>query len=150
MVQRGNTTQISMLETEIAKLQRTLDTARIGYHAMQRQYQDQQAASETLRNALRAKEAEVQHAADVAAAHLAEARRHAAAREAADAQAAQLEDELAVAHGDWKEVRAQRPNSRGEPLSGPQTTEVWIGTEYTEHKERREYFGRLRQKPTWT
>ncbi|KZV94691.1 hypothetical protein EXIGLDRAFT_672787 [Exidia glandulosa HHB12029] len=106
--ERGNTTQISMLETEIAKLQRHLDTARVGYQSMQRQYQDQMAATEALRNALRTKEAEVQHAADVAAHHLSEARRHAAAREAADAQAAQLEDELQVARETAQSVLEQK------------------------------------------
>ncbi|EJD49563.1 hypothetical protein AURDEDRAFT_84647 [Auricularia subglabra TFB-10046 SS5] len=106
--ERGNAAQIGLLEQEVSKLQRAIDTARVGYQTMQKQYQDQTAAAETLRNALHAKEVEVQRAAEMASLHLSEARRHAAAREAADAQAAQLEEELSIAREAMQSVLEQR------------------------------------------
>lgn len=39
--QRQNSTQISALESEIAKLQKSLDNARTSYQSLQKQYQEQ-------------------------------------------------------------------------------------------------------------
>ncbi|KAH7102837.1 hypothetical protein BKA62DRAFT_742877 [Auriculariales sp. MPI-PUGE-AT-0066] len=83
---RSNTTQINMLEQEILKLQRALEASCNGYQSIQKQFQDQIASIESLRNALRAKEVDVH-----------EARRYAGQRELAEAHAAQLEEELAIA-----------------------------------------------------
>ena len=40
-MQRQNSTQIAALESEIAKLQKSLDTARASYQSLQKQYQEQ-------------------------------------------------------------------------------------------------------------
>ncbi len=41
LFQRQNTTQIAALESEIAKLQKSLDSARSSYQSLQKQYQEQ-------------------------------------------------------------------------------------------------------------
>jgi len=65
------------------------------------------AIADSLRNALRAKEADVQYAADLAQEHAADARRHQTARELSDAQAAQLEEELNIAREAFNGIAAQ-------------------------------------------
>ena len=40
-MKRQNSTQIAALESEIAKLQKSLDTARASYQSLQKQYQEQ-------------------------------------------------------------------------------------------------------------
>ncbi|KAI9511906.1 hypothetical protein F5148DRAFT_181687 [Russula earlei] len=57
--ERSNQTQISALESEIAKVQRILDNSRTMYNSLQRQYQEQLNESEDLRNTLRRKDEEI-------------------------------------------------------------------------------------------
>ncbi|KZV67327.1 hypothetical protein PENSPDRAFT_688229 [Peniophora sp. CONT] len=53
---RSSSQQISALENEVSKLQKNLDSSRQAYNNLQRQYQEQLAESEALRNQMRRKD----------------------------------------------------------------------------------------------
>ncbi|KAH9957150.1 hypothetical protein BC827DRAFT_1227861 [Russula dissimulans] len=57
--ERSNQTQIAALESEITKVQKTLDNSRTMYNSLQKQYQEQLNESEDLRNTLRRKDEEI-------------------------------------------------------------------------------------------
>ncbi|KAI0298052.1 hypothetical protein B0F90DRAFT_1810993 [Multifurca ochricompacta] len=57
--ERLNQTQITALESEIAKVQKTLDSSRTMYNSLQKQYQEQLNESEDLRNMLRRKDEDI-------------------------------------------------------------------------------------------
>lgn len=65
--EKQNSTQILALESEIAKLQKSLDNSRTAYQSLQKQYQEQCAESERYRNALRRRDEEIKDLQEAAA-----------------------------------------------------------------------------------
>ncbi|KAF7972429.1 hypothetical protein HWV62_17996 [Athelia sp. TMB] len=95
--ERQNSTQISALESEIAKLQKSLDNARASYQSLQKQYQEQCAESERYRNNLRRKDAEIKDHVDAAALQALELHKYLREHDTYEERLAQLEAELGVA-----------------------------------------------------
>jgi chromosome segregation ATPase len=71
--QKQNQTQISALEAEIAKLQKSTDTMRAAYQSLQKQYQEQCSESERHRESLRRRDTEIKEYLDAAGLHTVEA-----------------------------------------------------------------------------
>ncbi|KAG6898670.1 hypothetical protein C0993_005247 [Termitomyces sp. T159_Od127] len=96
--ERQNMTQIAQLELEIAKVTKTLEHARSTYTSLQRQYQEQCAASERYRDDLRQREELVRSLRDAASLHEMETAKWVKEHESYEARILLLEDELSIAH----------------------------------------------------
>ncbi|KAA1476250.1 hypothetical protein DENSPDRAFT_827117 [Dentipellis sp. KUC8613] len=95
--ERQNGQQIAALEAEIAKVQRSLESSRSSYQALQRQYAEQLSQSEELRNNLRRKDQEIKDYRDAAALQAIEAHKWSKEHDAFMERIHTLEDELASA-----------------------------------------------------
>ncbi|KAH7918023.1 hypothetical protein BV22DRAFT_1134916 [Leucogyrophana mollusca] len=71
--ERTNSTQIALLNSEIAELQKSLENMRTSYQSLQKQYQEQCAESERYRNHLCRRDESIKDYADAAALHVLEA-----------------------------------------------------------------------------
>ncbi|KAG6901448.1 hypothetical protein C0995_011782 [Termitomyces sp. Mi166 len=96
--ERQNMTQIAQLELEIAKVTKALEHARTTYTSLQRQYQEQCAASERYRDDLRQREELIRSLRDSASLHEMETAKWAKEHESYESRILQLEDELSIAH----------------------------------------------------
>ncbi|KAH7929218.1 hypothetical protein BV22DRAFT_1125979 [Leucogyrophana mollusca] len=92
-----NSTQIAALESEIAKLQKSLENARTSYQSLQKKYQEQCAESERYRNHLRRRDESIKDYADTAALHVFEAAKWDREHERYEEHLAHAAGELAVA-----------------------------------------------------
>ncbi|KAG6888315.1 hypothetical protein C0992_008849 [Termitomyces sp. T32_za158] len=90
--------EIAQLELEIAKVTKTLEHARSTYTSLQRQYQEQCAASERYRDDLRQREELVRSLRDAASLHEIETAKWGKEQESYEARVLLLEDELSIAH----------------------------------------------------
>ncbi|KAF8626934.1 hypothetical protein AX17_006434 [Amanita inopinata Kibby_2008] len=112
MKERQNMTQIAALEAEIAKVTRALDHARATYASLQKQYQEQCAASEKYRDDLRIREDAIRNLRESATLHEFEAAKWAREHESYEERLAQLEAELSVA----QQAHAQLDEQKQENL----------------------------------
>ncbi|KAH0584820.1 hypothetical protein H2248_008098 [Termitomyces sp. 'cryptogamus'] len=96
--ERQNMTQIAQLELEIQKVTKALEHARSTYTSLQRQYQEQCAASERYRDDLRQREELIRSLRDAASLHEMETTKWAKEHESYEARFALLEDDLSIAH----------------------------------------------------
>ncbi|KAL0067787.1 hypothetical protein AAF712_005227 [Marasmius tenuissimus] len=106
--ERTNTNQISTLENEIGKLNRQLDHSKTTYQSLQRQYQEQCAASEKYRDELRQRDRTIQTLTDAASMHDLEQNKFGREREALDLRITQLEDQLEEALTAHRELEEQK------------------------------------------
>ncbi|KAL1949543.1 hypothetical protein VTO73DRAFT_8424 [Trametes versicolor] len=95
--ERQNSTQIAALETEIMKLQKTLDTARSSYQSLQKQYQEQCTESERYRNQLRRRDQEIKDLQDAAQMQSIETQKWLREQSNYEERIASLEEELLIA-----------------------------------------------------
>ncbi|KAG6840390.1 hypothetical protein C0991_007020 [Blastosporella zonata] len=110
--ERQNMTQIGSLEVEIAKVTKGLEHARSTYTSLQRQYQEQCAASERYRDELRQREEVIRSLRDAASLHEMENAKWTKEHESYEARIAMLEDELAIA----QQAHAQLDEQKQENL----------------------------------
>ncbi|KAH9481181.1 hypothetical protein JR316_0005701 [Psilocybe cubensis] len=92
-----NMTQIAALEAEVAKVQKALDSAKATYSSLQRQYQEQCAASERYRDELRKREETIRSLKDAVSLHEIETGKWIKEHETYEDRIAQLEIELSAA-----------------------------------------------------
>ncbi|KAI0039597.1 hypothetical protein FA95DRAFT_1654138 [Auriscalpium vulgare] len=95
--ERTNLVQISVLETEIAKVQKSLDTSRSSYTSLQKQYAEQLSEAEDLRNSIRRKDDELKESREGMALQSLENSKLAKEHDAFEDRFALLEQELAIA-----------------------------------------------------
>ncbi|KAK6996519.1 hypothetical protein R3P38DRAFT_3329523 [Favolaschia claudopus] len=95
--ERQNNTQIGALEAEVAKISKQLETSKMSYNNLQRQYVDQCARAEKYRDDLREREELVRSMRDAAGLTQIEIARFAKEHEAYEERIGQLEMELSVA-----------------------------------------------------
>lgn len=86
-----------MLESEIAKLQKSLETARASYQSLQKQYQEQCAESERYRNTLRRRDEEIKDHKEAASLQQIEAAKWAREQANYEDRIAFIESELTIA-----------------------------------------------------
>ncbi|KAF8577772.1 UPF0014-domain-containing protein [Ramaria rubella] len=106
--ERQNIQQIQVLESELAKLQKTLDSSRALYQNLQKQYAEQCAESEKYRNSLRRKDQETKELEDSAQLHQIEVQKWNHQREALEAAHSITEQELAIARQAQTELEDQK------------------------------------------
>ncbi|KAF8519575.1 hypothetical protein JB92DRAFT_3112335 [Gautieria morchelliformis] len=106
--ERQNIQQIQVLESELSKLQKTLDSSRTLYQNLQKQYAEQCAESEKYRNSLRRKDQERKELEDTAQLHQMEVQKWGQQREALEAAHLVTEQELAVARQAQTELEDQK------------------------------------------
>ncbi|KAL5504361.1 hypothetical protein ACEPAH_8435 [Sanghuangporus vaninii] len=104
--------QIQALESEIAKSQRALETAKASYQSLQKQYQEQCTESESLRNALRTKDQQYRDAMDKISLHSLEIDKWQQQQEQMEHTLQALETQLAMA----REAQAQLEEQKQENL----------------------------------
>ncbi|KAH8983970.1 hypothetical protein EDB86DRAFT_2811081 [Lactarius hatsudake] len=95
--ERSNQTQITALESEIAKVQKTLDNSRTMYNSLQKQYQEQLHESEDLRNTLRRKDEEIRSCRESLSLQQMETSKYLKENEAYEERIVLLEQDLALA-----------------------------------------------------
>ncbi|KAI9435642.1 hypothetical protein BJY52DRAFT_1197498 [Lactarius psammicola] len=95
--ERPNQTQIAALESEIAKVQKTLDNSRSMYNSLQKQYQEQLHESEDLRNTLRRKDEEIRNCRESLSLQQMETSKYLKENEAYEERIVLLEQDLALA-----------------------------------------------------
>ncbi|KAI0067221.1 hypothetical protein BV25DRAFT_1987669 [Artomyces pyxidatus] len=95
--ERSNSTQIMMLETEIAKVQKTLDSSRAAYTSLQKQYTEQLNESEDLRNIVRRKDEEIKDYREASALQAIENHKWIKEHDTYEERISFLEQELAIA-----------------------------------------------------
>ncbi|PFH45209.1 hypothetical protein AMATHDRAFT_200766 [Amanita thiersii Skay4041] len=110
--ERQNMTQIMALEAEISKVTRALEHARATYGNLQKQYQEQCAASEKYRDDLRVREEVIRNLREAASMHEVEAGKWAREHESYEDRIIQLENELSVA----QQAHAQLDEQKQENL----------------------------------
>ncbi|KAG9093109.1 hypothetical protein FRC06_011669 [Ceratobasidium sp. 370] len=106
--ERANMTQFATFESEIQKLQKSLDHSRAQYSSMQKQYQEQCAETERMRNLLRRKEQEMKEADDRAYMHEGEVQKWGRERETLENSIESLEVELNVTRQAVNELDEQK------------------------------------------
>ncbi|KAH8112733.1 hypothetical protein DFH11DRAFT_1689882 [Phellopilus nigrolimitatus] len=104
--------QISALESEIAKSQRALETSKASYQSLQKQYHEQCAESENLRNALRTREQQYRDAGEKISLHELEINKWQQQQEQMEQQMQHLESQLTAA----REAEAQLDEQKQENL----------------------------------
>ncbi|KAJ7614110.1 hypothetical protein FB45DRAFT_842656 [Roridomyces roridus] len=95
--ERTNSAQISVLEAEVVKVTKQLETSKASYNSLQRQYLDQCASSEKYRNELREREEYVRSLRESASLTQIEIARFSKEHEAYEERIASMERELGVA-----------------------------------------------------
>ncbi|KAF8895970.1 hypothetical protein BD779DRAFT_1466017 [Infundibulicybe gibba] len=110
--ERQNITQIAALEGEVAKFTKALELARSTYNSLQRQYQEQCAASEKYRDDLRQREELIRNLREAASLHEVEGFKWIKEHEGYEHRISQLEAELAVA----QQAHAQLDEQKQENL----------------------------------
>ncbi|KAK2459883.1 hypothetical protein APHAL10511_008083 [Amanita phalloides] len=110
--ERQNMTQIGALEAEITKVTRALDHARATYTSLQKQYQEQCAASEKYRDDLRIREEFIRTLREAATMHELEVGKWAREEQSYEDRIAHLETELGVA----QQAHAQLDEQKQENL----------------------------------
>ncbi|QRW03838.1 hypothetical protein RhiLY_02837 [Ceratobasidium sp. AG-Ba] len=106
--ERANMTQFATFESEILKLTKNLEHSRSQYSSMQKQYQEQCAETERMRNLLRRKEQELKEADDRAFSHEGEVQKWGREREALENSMETLETELAITRQAVNELDEQK------------------------------------------
>ncbi|KAI6108363.1 hypothetical protein F5141DRAFT_1189212 [Pisolithus sp. B1] len=106
--ERVNSTQMTALESEIAKLQKSLENARSAYQSLQKQYQEQCAESERYRNTLRRRDQELKDLQDLSSLQTLEAQKWAREHDTYDARIAALEAELELAQQAHAQLEEQK------------------------------------------
>ncbi|KAF8627304.1 hypothetical protein AX15_004444 [Amanita polypyramis BW_CC] len=110
--ERQNMTQIAALEAEIAKVTRSLEHSRVTYTSLQKQYQEQCAASEKYRDDLRIREETIRALREAATQHELEAAKWARERDSYEERIVHLEAELTIA----QQAHAQLDEQKQENL----------------------------------
>ncbi|KXN81216.1 hypothetical protein AN958_05731 [Leucoagaricus sp. SymC.cos] len=106
--ERQNTTQISALELEVSKVTRALESAKLTYTSLQRQYQEQCTFSEKYRSDLRAREETIRTLREAASLHELESNKWAREQQGYEERIAHLEEELGVAQGVYVQLDEQK------------------------------------------
>ncbi|KAI0260455.1 hypothetical protein BC834DRAFT_546297 [Gloeopeniophorella convolvens] len=106
--ERSNQTQISMLESEVAKVQKTLDSSRGMYNSLQKQYQEQLAESEGLRNTLRRKDEEIRTLMDTLSLQQIETNKYIKENGTFEERIVVLEQDLALAQEAQQDLKEQK------------------------------------------
>lgn len=105
---RLNTTQISSMEQEISRLNKQLEHSRSTYSSLNKQYQDQCAASEKYRDELRTREEQLRTLKESAALQEVEALKYAKEHENYEARILQLEADLSIAQQAHEQLDEQK------------------------------------------
>ncbi|KAJ7740342.1 hypothetical protein B0H16DRAFT_1664489 [Mycena metata] len=95
--ERQNSTQIGALEAEVVKVAKQLETSKVSYNNLQRQYMDQCASAEKYRNDLREREETLRSLRESASLTQIEIARYAREHEVYEERITQMEGELAGA-----------------------------------------------------
>ncbi|KAL0574426.1 hypothetical protein V5O48_007529 [Marasmius crinis-equi] len=106
--ERTNSNQISTLESEIGKLTKQLESAKTTYQNLQRQYQEQCAASEKYRDDLRRRDETIRNLTDAAQMHELEQNKWARERDVTEARIAQLEEEIMTSQETHQQLEEQK------------------------------------------
>lgn len=106
--ERVNSTQMTALESEIAKLQKSLENARSAYQSLQKQYQEQCAESERYRNTLRRRDQELKDLQDLSSLQTLEGQKWSREHDTYESRIAALEAELELAQQAHAQLEEQK------------------------------------------
>ncbi|TFK92674.1 hypothetical protein K466DRAFT_623659 [Polyporus arcularius HHB13444] len=106
--ERQNSTQIGALESEVAKLQKSLDTARGSYQSLQKQYLEQCSEAERMRNSLRRRDQEIKDMKEAANLQSLEAQKWMREQATYEERIAILEGEISMAQQAAEQLDEQK------------------------------------------